>query len=69
MLWAMAKRLTVTAAAVLRRIRLRLDLSQQEMAEALRVSARTYQRYELGESRKVPSDVVDGARALETKAA
>jgi transcriptional regulator with XRE-family HTH domain len=54
-------------ASELERIRLRLDLSQEDMARALGLRLRTYQRYEKGETSKVPYDVVERAKGLKKK--
>lgn len=49
----------------MRRIRIEvLDYSQSEMARALRLSPRTYQRYEYTEVLKVPAMVLEEARRL-----
>jgi len=57
--------LTPPVAAELRRLRVEvLDLGQREMAEALHLTLRTYQRYEAGTVVKVPASVVDEARSL-----
>ena len=59
------KNSTETPRALLLRVRTTLDLSQEQMAKKLGMkSARTYQRYETGETEKVPAAVVQRAQAL-----
>lgn len=58
-----------TPADELRRIRLRLDYSQEQMARALDILVRRYQRLEAGGTADVPSRIMDAARALLKKGA
>jgi transcriptional regulator with XRE-family HTH domain len=53
-----------SAAEELKKQRLRLDYSQEEMARALGLTLRTYQRYESGETAKVSFDIVEKAKRL-----
>jgi len=57
----------VEPAALLKAIRKALCLNQEDFAAAIKVSWRTYQRYEGGDTRKVPAAVLMRAQALAKK--
>jgi DNA-binding XRE family transcriptional regulator len=56
------------ASAMLRALREELGLSQADMAAAIGVPPRTYQRHETGETIKVPARVLMRAQAFAAKA-
>jgi cytoskeletal protein RodZ len=49
---------------LLRTLRAGLGLSQEDMAAAIKTPIRSYQRYESGETKKVPAAVLMRAQAL-----
>lgn len=51
----------------LKQIRGKLGLSQAAFARALSLENKTYERYERGETKKVPAAVMDAARKLAGK--
>lgn len=53
--------------ALLASIRARLDMTQEDFAKAIKVKWRTYQRYESGDTLKVPAAVLMRAQALAKK--
>ncbi len=48
----------------MKEIRAALGLSQDRMRQALKVPFRTYQRYESGETERLPAEVLMNAEAL-----